>query len=104
MVKTSNTEFTCIMDLQVTGWNEKTLASGLPGFVVDSGHVGVSAPTANEGEFCIYVSFPAGTVNPYTGNVIAPINTLIPAAVGTYSLNGYGQLKAQASVIMTFTA
>lgn len=103
-IVSSTTSFTCAISLIVTGWEIGLLPSGLPNFVVEAGSVGVAAPTAQEGEFCVYVSFPAGTVNPYSGAVTAPINTRIPAEQGTFYLAGYGQLKAAATVVVSFSS
>lgn len=103
-VVTSTTSFTCDISLTVTQWYVGALPSGLADFVVKAGSVAVTAPTAQEGESCVYVSFPAGTVDPYTGAVTAPINTRIPAASGTYLLGGYGQLSASATVVVSYSS
>lgn len=101
---TSTTSFTCAMTLIVNQWAIMLLPSGVPNFVVKSGSVAVIAPTTQEGEFCAYVSFPAGTVDPYTGAVIAPIYTRIPAVAGTYPLAGFGQLSASATVVVSYSS
>jgi adhesin HecA-like repeat protein len=99
-IKSAVANFTCLMTMQVTGWTTTKLTNS-QGFLVTSGVVEASAPTSTEAAFCVYISFPVGTVNPYTGVFIAPVDTQIPAMPGTYHVNGYGHVLADGQVTVT---
>jgi hypothetical protein len=91
--------FLCKLAVHVTGWT--TEASG---FVLTSGRAVASAPTKIEAQTCVTLSFPLGTVNSLTGVFVAPIITGIPATPGHFAMEGYGQLPAEANVLVTFVS
>lgn len=97
-------DFACTLDVTVSNWTSApTQAGGPDGFWLNSGTVTASAPTSQEASQCATRSVPVGATNPSTGEIVSPIDTLVPFAVGTYLFTRFGQLQAAATVQVTFT-
>lgn len=98
----SYSSFRCTLNVNITGWIIGGPAKS-PEFVITSGKSTAISPSTADSQFCITVSFPAGTVDPTTGVFIAPVYTLIPAVPGEYYLDGYGELPANSYTDVSFT-
>lgn len=97
--------FTCEVSVDITGWTTGVSASlppFLPGLFINSGHITAhgSNPT-----LCLALSFPPGTVDLGTGNIISSFDTGLPVAPGHYNLNAVtpGAFIQSLQIQVTFT-
>lgn len=95
--------FTCQTSLSITGWDtEFSSFTGTTDFFFTSGHVAVTPSHLTT--LCLEAAFPPGIVDPSTGNIIAPFDTMFPNSTGHISGNFHAPgINVEFQAQITFT-